>query len=508
MKIDARIRSAYLSHVSMFFLQLASSVLTAGIYPYMKQLLPPEEGLTLEEEQEYWDNILKLFGIVVAAYPLGQMFSSLVFGFVSNKMGGKIRILCLMGAVGYATGSILYSILSVFPQEARFFLLLLSRLIMGFCSGYMALVKTYIATSTYPNERTEHFALNSAFQSLGAMCGPLLQAAVTPLQCTDKLDQDTYIALDLYTASGWFSAASALCSCLCFLPFWFTEFNVNKGENNQIYDYNIPKPDYIVTILLFIIYGITVFNYTVMEALTTPIALDEFGWTESQATFNTSLILAAAFLTGFCSFLSMKYLSRWFDERLLYIFLALIPVTVGRLFFLPIPGHESPPTIANLTQICYGYESTDGIVEESRSFRNVECSSTSDEAPLCSHCWCLDQPALNVWQLVVGTVLIFGAHSYAITLTQTLFSKVLGPRPLGVWMGTLNAVSAGTRVVASPLTTFLYNAFGLYVLCAILIGLMIICPIGVGLTYKRMVPFQSNDHKQRAEIMKISEIKD
>ncbi len=186
----------------MLFLQLASSVLTAGIYPYMKQLLPPDEGLSAAEEQAYWDRLFHAYGVVVASYPLGQMISSIVYGTLSKKMGGSVWLVSVASAYSFGASAALYAILSVFPQSARLPLIVTTRFLMGFSSGYMALAKSYIATATYPDERTGALAKNSGFQSLGAVVGPLLQAAVTPLQCSDKVDQDTYIDLDLYTACG------------------------------------------------------------------------------------------------------------------------------------------------------------------------------------------------------------------------------------------------------------------------------------------------------------------
>ncbi len=223
--------------------------------------------------------------------------------------------------------------------------------------------------------------------------------------------------------------------------------------------------------------------------MTTPIALDEFGWTESEATFKTSLILSVSFFVGIFCFFSLGFFSRRFDDRVLLIVIGLTPLMVGRLLFMPFPGHDSPETSSNLTDICEdgGQHRETYPKADSWSWRNVDCDTDEDGAPLCGHCWCLDQPGLAVWQLVVGTVLLFAAYSFTVVLIQSLFSKTMGRHPsIALWMGVLNATAAGSRVIASPIVTFVYDMSGLYVLCGVLAALMALCLVAMAIIFVRI----------------------
>ena len=65
---------------------------------------------------------------------LGQMIASPLFGWLYQKTGSA-RLVGLITSVAYIVGNILYSILSVFPEDYRYGLLLFSRFIVGVSSG-------------------------------------------------------------------------------------------------------------------------------------------------------------------------------------------------------------------------------------------------------------------------------------------------------------------------------------------------------------------------------------
>ena len=487
--MEERLKSVWICIASLFFLQLALTILTAGIYPYMKQLLPPDENSTPSEEQAYYEDLLQIYGFITALYPLGQLISMLATGYISSKRDNKVRSICLLLSGLLVLCSTLYSILSLFQQSARLPLLVVIRFLTGVSSGYMSLIYAYVSSATTTQERTRYFSFCMASQCFGAVTGPLLQAAVTPLQCTDKLDEDTYISFDLYTACGWISAFCALCSNVSFNPLWFKEHQLeNEDEDKKV---EVGKPDYGTIIPLIVFYSIGDINFTVMEVLTTPLAMDEFGWTESEATFNASIIFTVSYFVGFACFLSLKFLSSRFDERLLLIFTAYVPTLAARLLFIPWPNNEHPQTTQNLTEICDGGLE---IESEAKMLRNVECKSDENGAPLCSHCWCLDQAALEPWQMVVGTIITMGAFCYFLSLSTSIYTKVLGPRSMALWLGIINSCGAAIRVISSPLVTIVYNATGLYILYGTIAGLMFVCLLGTIILYKRLIPYEEK-HK-------------
>ena len=61
--------------------------------------------------------------------------------------------------------------------------------------------------------------------------------------------------------------------------------------------------------------------------------------------------------------------------------------------------------------------------------RNAECKSGGNSEPGCGLEWCDSMPALTVWQLFGGIIIGSIGYPYAVAITQSLFSKIIGPRP-------------------------------------------------------------------------------
>ena len=68
--------------------------------------------------------------------------------------------------------------------------------------GNISCFRAYIAGSTFSNERTKYLSIAAAFQTLGMTVGPGLQAALSPLQCSEP-STESYISLDMFTTAGY-----------------------------------------------------------------------------------------------------------------------------------------------------------------------------------------------------------------------------------------------------------------------------------------------------------------
>ena len=104
---------------------------------------------------------------------------------------------------------------------------------------------------------------------------------------------------------------------------------------------------------------------------------------------------------------------------------------LGNLFFMPIPGNENE-------HICQ----TDLPERNSSLFRYMEpmihnslratgeiITNIEVEDGCCSLDWCKDQPAMNVVQFVIAFFIVAAGHPFRVSLSQSLFIKVLGPIP-------------------------------------------------------------------------------
>ena len=204
------------------------------------QLLP---GLVAEaEELGNDDKLVSMYGWVVSINPLGQVIFSPLLGYLNNKTNSARPALLISGVLVIVSNT-LYSVLSIFPEDSRYALLLLSRFITGCAggkinrlfgktqniyfqnlTGVMGSVRAYVASATTREERPFQLTMTFAVQSIGLVLGPALsvsfkvklpickqlkqknvfyKALFAVVQCSEKVAEGgTYIALDMYTVPG------------------------------------------------------------------------------------------------------------------------------------------------------------------------------------------------------------------------------------------------------------------------------------------------------------------
>merc|ERR1719500_1924175 len=95
----ARYRSLYIVHTSA----LGFSIVLTGILPYLRRLTKMQD-----------EELLEVFGWMVAIKPLGQMIFSPLLGWLSSKIG-TIRPVMIASSLIYIAGSLTYSCLSLMP---------------------------------------------------------------------------------------------------------------------------------------------------------------------------------------------------------------------------------------------------------------------------------------------------------------------------------------------------------------------------------------------------------
>ena len=70
---------------------------------------------------------------------------------------------------------------------------------------------------------------------------------------------------------------------------------------------------------------------------------------------------------------------------------------------------------------CVYYDDVDGSTKK--------CTGIMKECVGCHLEWCTEQPALDLVQFIVGVVILTLGHPFRIALTQSIYSKMLGPIP-------------------------------------------------------------------------------
>lgn len=102
--------------------------------------------------------------------------------------------------------------------------------------------------------------------------------------------------------------------------------------------------------------------------------------------------------------------------------------------------------------------------------------------------WCLYTPIIEIPQLVVAGIFTLCGYPVAFSLTSALFSKVLGPKPQGVWMGILTSTGSFSRVVGPIFVSYVYTEMGTRWTFSILFCALFFTVVLDVILYKRLVP--------------------
>ncbi|XP_042882466.1 major facilitator superfamily domain-containing protein 8-like, partial [Penaeus japonicus] len=214
----ARRHSHWIIYITAFVMSTGFSIVLTGVWPYLQQL---DAGVSKE-----------FLGWAIAANPLGQMITSPLLGLWGNKAGSN-RGAFMTTVLLFITGNILYAILSVFGSAAKG-VMIFSRFIVGVSSANIAIIRSYISSSTTLKERTTAVALTSAAQGLGFILGPAIQAALAvafsfekndnkTLSMSEVLEEDLedaglWVEWNMYTATGWVATILGVMNFFLFLP--------------------------------------------------------------------------------------------------------------------------------------------------------------------------------------------------------------------------------------------------------------------------------------------------
>ena len=105
-------------------------------------------------------------GLLAASFPIAQLVSSPVWGYVSDRYGRRPALL-----VGLGTSAIAYV---VFGFAHTVWLLFISRFVQGLGGGTTGVVQAYVADTMLPRERAKALGWLSAATSAGVIMGPPL----------------------------------------------------------------------------------------------------------------------------------------------------------------------------------------------------------------------------------------------------------------------------------------------------------------------------------------------
>ena len=142
--------------------------------------------------------------------------------------------------------------------------------------------------------------------------------------------------------------------------------------------------------------------------------------------------------------ISLKLFSEHFifryDERKIFLFVGIIPLTLARILMFPFGPKNIQMRNSTDETPARTYEGL--LLGQASSYNytiyldpraeplplNQDCEVEGNE-PGCIYEWCETQLQLNFIQFLFGFLAVFLFYPYCIGLCQSIYSKVLGPRP-------------------------------------------------------------------------------
>lgn len=106
--------------------------------------------------------------------------------------------------------------------------------------------------------------------------------------------------------------------------------------------------------------------------------------------------------------------------------------------------------------------------------------------------WCEYTPVVFLWQFLLGTFFVAVGYPTCNVMSYTIYSKILGPKHQGIWMGWLTAAGSLARTLGPVFVSQIYDAYGPRVTFITLIGLIILTIFGFISVFKRLVPFRKS----------------
>lgn len=273
--------------------------------------------------------------------------------------------------------------------------------------------------------------------------------------------------------------------------------NASREKDERV---KLPKPNYIALAAILFSFFLALFIYVLLETLAVPFVMDQYAWSEDEAVITVGLALSAAGVLSIGMYVLNGYLTKTFDERKVMVIVGFIPLVVGTFLFLPWGDNPIPKehctdesTTVDMTTEDAVTESTLGAIH---GFGMRAPLSIADELEVCVGCpveeqeWCSNTPQLPEVQLVIAFTIVIIGYPVATAVVQSIFSKMLGPKPQGVWMGVLTAVGSLSRIMGPIFVSYVYTELGTVWCFSILTGGMMLALLDQIIMYRYMVPMK------------------
>ncbi|XP_051522436.1 major facilitator superfamily domain-containing protein 8 isoform X6 [Myxocyprinus asiaticus] len=425
----SRWRSIRVMYFTMFLSSIGFTIVITSIWPYLKKIDNSADSSFL--------------GWVVAAYSLGQMVASPLFGLWSNHRPQREPLVCSIFI--NISANIYYTYVYLSPSHKKIHMLL-ARTFVGIGAGNVAVVRSYVAGATSLKERTSAMANMSACQALGIILGPALQAALSFIGETGIRVNAILLQVNMYTAPALLAACFGVINIL--LVFLVLREHSVDDHGREI----------------------RAINYTPEEQVA---VAPEVEGDIDQIAVLTSNILFFIILFIFAVFETVG------DRPLLLGGLTVI--FAG--FFILLPWGNQYPKI-QWADLKNNTMPVVGLAPTPASNSSLEPTGCPSELT-----WCLFTPVIYLAQYITADILIGVGYPTCNVMSYTLYSKILGPKPQGVYIGWLTASGSGARTLGPVFVSHVYTILGPRWNFSIVCGIVLAAIILLSAMYKRLIAF-------------------
>ncbi|KAM9407897.1 major facilitator superfamily domain-containing protein 8 isoform 1-T1 [Salvelinus alpinus] len=470
----SRWRSIRVMYFTMFLSSVGFTIVITSVWPYLQKIDDSASASFL--------------GWVVASYSLGQMLASPLFGLWSNHRPRREPLACSIFI--NVTANIYYSYIYL-PTSQNKYHMLMSRALVGFGAGNVAVVRSYVAGATSLKERNSAMANTSACQALGFILGPALQAGLSFIGEQGVSVKVIDLQLNMYTAPALLAALFGVINILLVVLVLrehqvddygrhIRAINYVSEERMEVSQETEGDIDQVAVLTSNVLFFIIMFMFAVFETIATPLSMDMFSWTRKDAVLYNGIILSCVGFESILVFLLVKVLSQRIGDR---------PVLLGGLaiifcgFFVLLPWGNHYP------EIQWADLKNNTVIHE--TFAPTPVSNSSFEPTGCpaEQTWCQYTPAIHLAQFLTADVLIGAGYPACNVISYTLYSKILGSKPQGVYMGWLTASGSGARTLGPVFVSQVYTILGPRWAFSLICGMVLGAIFLLGALYHKLISF-------------------
>uniref|UniRef100_A0A674N946 Major facilitator superfamily domain containing 8 n=1 Tax=Takifugu rubripes TaxID=31033 RepID=A0A674N946_TAKRU len=432
----SRWRSIRVMYFTMFLSSVGFTIVITSLWPYLQLIDVSADASFL--------------GWVVAAYSLGQMIASPLFGLWSNHRPRKEPLVC---SIIINLSANIYYAYAYLPTKDKKFHILMSRAFVGFGAALQAFL-------SFIGEKG-------------------ITVKVIDLQ------------LNMYTAPALLAAAFGVVNILL-VGLVLREHRVDD-QGRQIRSINeisedrvdisiVPEEsiDQVAVLTSNILFFVVMFIFAVFETISTPLSMDMFAWTRKEAVLYNGIIICCIGFESILVFLVVKVASQRVGDRPVLL-AGLAIIFCGFFILLPWGNHYPKIQWADLKNNSLLSRASEATGVSNSSFEPTGCPYEQT--------WCQYTPTIHLAQYLSSDILIGVGYPACNVMSYTLYSKILGPKPQGVYMGWLTASGSGARTLGPVFVSQVYTILGprwaFSLICSMVVGAIIL----LSCLYHRLIAF-------------------